>query len=219
MIVIVNYDMGNIGSIGNMFRRLGVQATISRDADVIAKADRLIIPGVGAFDQGMENLHKFRLKELLDERVLGEGVPVLGICLGMQLMTKSSEEGNAAGLGWVDANTVHFKKEHETDAADMRLPHIGWNFVDTQGAHPLLHDLPEDPRFYFVHTYRVVCADHRDVILSSQYGAVPFTAAFGRDNIAGIQCHPEKSHKFGMQVFTNFARWQPARAVQGRMYA
>jgi glutamine amidotransferase len=159
MIVIVNYDMGNIGSIGNMFRRLGVQAVISRDPAVIAKAERLIIPGVGAFDQGMENLHKFGLKKLLDERVLGDKAPVLGICLGMQLMTKSSEEGSSPGLGWIDATTVHFKKDHEGAAADMRLPHIGWNFVDAEGAHPLLSDLPEDPRFYFVHTYRVVSAN------------------------------------------------------------
>lgn len=219
MIVILNFDMGNIGSIGNMFRRLGVPAVISRDPSVIAKADKLVLPGVGAFDQGMENLHKYGLREILDERVLGARVPVLGICLGMQLMTKSSEEGSTRGLGWIDARTIYFKKEHEAETTDMRLPHIGWNFVDTTGQHPLLSDLPEDPRFYFVHTYRVVCDDPRDVMLSAQYGAVPFTAAFARDNIAGIQCHPEKSHKFGMQVFTNFARWTPAVIAEERRYA
>jgi glutamine amidotransferase len=221
MIVILNYEMGNIGSIGNMFRRLGIKAVISRDPSVIAEADKLILPGVGAFDQGMQNLHKYGLRDILDERVLGAGIPVLGICLGMQLMTKSSEEGADQGLGWVDAETVYFKKEHEGVTSDMRLPHIGWNFVDVAGPHPLMHELPEDPRFYFVHSYRVKCNQPADVMLSAQYGEVSFTAAFARDNIAGIQCHPEKSHKFGMQVFTNFAKWAPApaSAAGGRRYA
>lgn len=220
MIVIVDYDMGNIGSIGNMFRRLGVKAVISRDPGVIASADRLIIPGVGSFDQGMANLERFGLRKILDHRVLQERVPVLGICLGMQLMTKSSDEGETAGLGWVDARTVHFKKTFEDETDSMRLPHIGWNFVDTTRPHPLLEDLPEDPRFYFVHTYRVVCQDQEDVALRAQYGPVLFTAAFARGNIAGIQCHPEKSHRFGMQVFTNFARWKPIAAMaDGSLHA
>jgi glutamine amidotransferase len=220
MIVILNYDMGNIGSIGNMFRRLGIQATISRDPAVIAKADRLILPGVGAFDQGMENLHKLGLREVLDERVLGAKTPVLGICLGMQLMTKSSEEGSAAGLGWIDARTVHFGADQPAASERLRLPHIGWNFVDRSRTHDLLHDLPDDPRFYFVHTYRVVCADPRDAVLTTEYAGIPFTSAFARDNIFGIQCHPEKSHKFGMKVFTNFARWSPnAEGQDQRRYA
>ncbi|GAM97935.1 imidazole glycerol phosphate synthase amidotransferase subunit [alpha proteobacterium U9-1i] len=218
MIVILNYDMGNVGSIGNMFKRLGFQATVSRDPDVIAKADRLIVPGVGAYDQGMENLDRMGLRQVLDDRVLGARVPVLGICLGMQLMTKGSEEGSAKGLGWIDADTVHFKRGLEQQAPDMRLPHIGWNFVDLAQRHELVQNLPEDPRFYFVHTYRVECADPSDVLLTSEYHGVPFTAAFARRNIAGIQCHPEKSHKFGMQVFMNFARWTPTVAEE-RQYA
>lgn len=208
MIVILNYDMGNVGSIGNMFKRLGIRAVVSRDPEVIGKAERLIIPGVGAFDQGMENIGS--LRGVLNDRVLGAKVPVLGICLGMQLLTRGSEEGVTPGLGWIEADTIHFKKGYEDNTAEMRLPHIGWNFVDPAKSHPLLADLPDDPRFYFVHTYRVACADPSDVLLTAQYGSIPFTAAFARGNIAGIQCHPEKSHKFGMQVFTNFARWTPA---------
>jgi glutamine amidotransferase len=219
MIVIVNYEMGNVGSIRNMLARLGIPSQISSDPAVIAKADRLILPGVGAFDQGMENLNKLGLTTALDDRVLGQGTPVLGICLGMQLMTRSSEEGVSAGLGWIDAETVHFKKERGPEVADMRLPHIGWNFVDPASAHGLLADLPEEPRFYFVHTYRVVCSDPEDVVLTADYGPVRFTAAFARGNIAGIQCHPEKSHKFGMGVLTNFARWAPSQVEERRLHA
>ncbi|GAA0599820.1 imidazole glycerol phosphate synthase subunit HisH [Caenispirillum bisanense] len=207
MIVIVDYEMGNIGSIGNMFKRLGIPATISRDPGEIGKADRLLIPGVGAFDQGMENLERLGLRGVLDQRVLGDGVPVLGICLGMQLMTRSSEEGTREGLGWIDARTVHFRAGAEEAAKGMKFPHIGWNFVTPRKPDPLIAGLPEDPRFYFVHTYKVECADPGDVLMRTWYGDIEFTAAFQRANIAGFQCHPEKSHKFGMQLFTNFAKW------------
>jgi len=218
MIVIVNYEMGNLGSIRNMFRRLGHQATISNDAATIASAERLILPGVGHFAQGMENLQRLGLRAVLDERVLGACTPTLGICLGMQLMTKSSEEGPAEGLGWIDARTVHFRNGAQPVAESARLPHIGWNFVDAARPHPVLADVPDDPRFYFVHTYRVECAAPSDVLLTADYGGSHFTAAFAQGNIVGIQCHPEKSHKFGMQVFSNFAAWTPA-AVESPTYA
>ncbi|MBU4063892.1 MAG: imidazole glycerol phosphate synthase subunit HisH [Alphaproteobacteria bacterium] len=219
MIVILNYEMGNLGSIGNMFKRLGFEAVISNDPAEIAKADRLIIPGVGAFDQGMDNFNRLGLAPLLSERVLGDRIPVLGICLGMQLMTRSSEEGGGAGLEWIDAQTIHFRRGAQPVESDARLPHIGWNFVDPQKPHSLLENLPEEPRFYFVHTYRVECADPADVLISAQYGGCNFTAGFARGNIAGMQCHPEKSHKFGMQIFRNFANWNPAEQCAELRYA
>jgi glutamine amidotransferase len=219
VIVIVNYEMGNLGSIRNMFKRLGVTAVVSNDPAVIAKAERLILPGVGAFDQGMENLHRLGLPAVLDERVNGSGVPILGICLGMQLMTRSSEEGDAEGLGWIDARTTHFRRGAAPVESSARLPHIGWNFVDQKNPHELLSDLTEEPRFYFVHTYRVECADPGDVMISSNYAGCEFTAGFARGNIAGMQCHPEKSHKFGMQVFSNFAKWNPVEQRAERLYA
>ena len=216
MIVIVDYAMGNIGSIANMYRRLGIKATIAQSPNAIAEADRLILPGVGAFDQGMGNLERLGLRTAIDRRVQDEGIPVLGICLGMQLMTRSSEEGRRAGLGWIPADTVHFRKGAEVEARAMRFPHIGWEFVDIVKAHPMVDSLLTDPRFYFVHTYRVVCDHQTDVLLKSAYGDIEFTAAFARANVAGVQFHPEKSHKFGMQLLASFARWQPRLEPAGK---
>jgi glutamine amidotransferase len=204
----------------NMLKKIGVPAAVTNRADVVQQASKLILPGIGAFDAGMQRLHQLGLVEMLNQKALIEKTPVLGICLGMQLMTKSSEEGSAAGLGWIDARTVHFGADQPAASERLRLPHIGWNFVDRSRTHDLLHDLPDDPRFYFVHTYRVVCADPRDAVLTTEYAGIPFTSAFARDNIFGIQCHPEKSHKFGMKVFTNFARWSPnAEGQDQRRYA
>ncbi len=219
MIVILDFDMGNLGSIRNMFKRLGVNAKISRDHKDIAEADRLLLPGVGAFDRGMEKLHKHNLREILDERVLGDKIPVLGICLGMQLMTKSSDEGASEGLGWIDAATVGIKKGGDAEAQALKLPHIGWNFVDPRKKHPLIEDLPEPMRYYFVHSYRVECANKDDVLLTTDYGPVEIEAAFARGNIAGMQGHPEKSHKYGMKMFTNFAKWTPSGVAGERAYA
>lgn len=219
MIVILNYEMGNLGSILNMFKRLGFAAIISNDPAEIEKADRLILPGVGAFGQGMDNLNRLGLKPVLNQRVLEDRIPVLGICLGMQLMTRSSEEGEAQGLGWIDAKTTHFRRGAIPVEASARLPHIGWNFVEPSKPHALLENVPDELRFYFVHTYRVECADPSDVLISAHYAGCDFTAGFARGNIAGMQCHPEKSHKFGMQVLRNFASWNPAERIAEFRYA
>ena len=208
MIMIVDYGMGNIGSIANMYKRLGINATITRDPELIEHADRLILPGVGAFDQGMENLDNLGLRTLLERKVIDERVPVLGICLGMQLMTRSSEEGVRKGLGWIAADTVHFRKGHEQAAATLKFPHIGWQFVDQTKSHPVIEKLSDDPRFYFVHTYRVCCENPEDILLTSAYGDVTFTAAFAFENVVGVQFHPEKSHKFGMRILDSFAGWK-----------
>ena len=201
MIGIVDYGMGNLGSIRNMLKRIGIQSElISRPEQVLA-AHKLILPGVGAFDAGMRNLEDSQLISPLNEAVLGaRRVPVLGICLGMQLMTRSSEEGSLPGLGWMDARAVKF--EPTPDA--LKVPHMGWSDVLTLRDEPLVRRLPPEPRFYFVHSYYVRCSAAEDALLTTRYG-IEFHSAFARGNIWGVQFHPEKSHKFGMQLLKNFA--------------
>lgn len=206
MIAVVDYDMGNLCSIVNMFHRIGISAVATRDPSVIASAERLVLPGVGAFDEGMDNLERFGLTSVLADRVLHARVPILGICLGMQLMTRRSEEGRKPGLSWINADTVHFR----TGLAgweQLKLPHIGWNFIAGSRPHPLLEGLHANARFYFMHSYRVACREAMDVLAETWHGAYSFTSAYVRGNIAGVQFHPEKSHRFGAQLLRNFARW------------
>lgn len=200
MITIVDFNMGNLGSIRNMFKKIGCDSQITADAQLIAAADKLVLPGVGAFDAGMENLERTGLIPLLNRRVLEDAVPALGICLGMQLMTRSSAEGQRRGLGWVNAQTVRF----ELTDPQLKVPHMGWNRVMPACASPLTQDLPEEPRFYFVHSYHVRCEDPADVLLTTPYGTA-FHSGFQRGNVFGVQFHPEKSHKFGMALLRNFA--------------
>lgn len=199
MIVIVDYGMGNLGSIVNMLNKLGVKAEISRDPKVIAKAPKLLLPGVGAFDRAMERINELGLKPILDEQALVVKKPILGICLGMQLLTRGSEEGKLSGLGWVPADTIKFPSK-----PGFRIPHMGWNVVQPSTPSPLTHNLPEESRFYFVHSYRVNVDQEHNSILKCQYG-VSFDAAIQQENIYGAQFHPEKSHRFGMQLLRNFA--------------
>lgn len=200
MVAIINYGLGNLTSIKNMFRRLGIEATITGDPETIRSASKLLLPGVGHFKRGMENLHNSGLKNLLDELVLVDKKPILGICLGAQLMTRHSEEGDVEGLGWVDANTVRF--DQSKDAA-MKVPHMGWSDITTAGANPLWSNLPADPRFYFVHTYHFLFDEKSEVSATCTY-SYDFVCAFQKENIYGTQFHPEKSHKFGMKVLENF---------------
>ena len=205
MIAIIDYGMGNLGSIANMLRKIGAEAVVTSDPVILDAADRLILPGVGAFAQGMAHLAERGLVPLLDRRVRDEGVPVLGICLGMQLFTRHSEEGNVDGLGWIDAETRRFGAVRAP--SPMRVPHMGWNTVAATRPHPLLTDLPPDPRFYFVHSYHVVCADRCDELGSTTYG-YEFTSVIHRANIVGTQFHPEKSHRYGLRLLENFARME-----------
>lgn len=200
MITIVDYNMGNLGSIRNMLKKIGVDCEVTADPSRIAAATQLILPGVGAFDAGMENLHRSGLVPLLNERVREAGVPILGICLGMQLMTKGSEEGFLPGLGWVDARTRRFQPR---DPA-LKVPHMGWNRVAVARPSPLVDELPVEARFYFVHSYYISCANEDDVLLRTTHGE-EFTSAFEHGNVSGVQFHPEKSHRFGMQLLRNFA--------------
>lgn len=204
MITIVDYGMGNLGSIKNMFKYIGVETTIESDVDKIKNASKILLPGVGSFDTAMKKINESDLKEVLNEKALKEQVPVLGICLGMQLLTKSSEEGSISGLGWIEAQTISFK-----DRVDInyRVPHMGWNLVNKSNDSLLTKDFDnfDEVIFYFVHSYFVKVEDEKNSILKTNYG-IEFDSAIQKDNIFGAQFHPEKSHKFGMKLFENFAR-------------
>jgi glutamine amidotransferase len=197
-IVVVDYDMGNVGSIVNMLKKIGQPAEISSAPDVIRKADRLILPGVGSFDAGMDNIRARGLVEVLHEKVVVEKTPVLGICLGMQLLGDGSHEGKTAGLGWIPASSVKLSSE------TLRVPHMGWNELAVTQPHWLFEGEPADMRFYFVHSYHVVCKEPQHQIATARYG-IDLAAAVARDHILGVQFHPEKSHRFGMQLLRNFA--------------
>jgi glutamine amidotransferase len=197
-IVVVDYDMGNVGSIVNMMKKIGHAVEVSCAPEVIRKADRLVLPGVGAFDAGMANIRERGLVEILNEKVLAQKTPVLGICLGMQLLGDRSHEGDSAGLGWIPVESIRFSSEVQ------RVPHMGWSTVEPIAAHWLFDGEPADMRFYFVHSYHVVCKHEQDRIAKASYG-IEFSAAVGRDHILGVQFHPEKSHRFGMQLLRNFA--------------
>ena len=199
MIVIIDYGLGNIASISNMFRKLGIEAVISSDLDIINDAEKLILPGVGAFDEGMRQLSSYGFLDILNKKVLEEKTPILGICLGVQLFTKSSEEGKIDGLGWINVETKRFNFSNK----DLKIPHMGWNSVEQKKSSKLFNDVHENPRFYFVHSYHLACSNQQDVLATSDYG-FEFVSAVEVGNIYGVQFHPEKSHKFGMRLLKNF---------------
>ena len=203
MIVIVDYGTGNVQSILNMLRRIGIDAAeISAEIKKIEEADKLIFPGVGAFDFGMTNLKKSGLIPVLNKKVIDQKVPILGICLGMQLMTQRSEEGSLPGLGWIDAETIRFNFEGSINK--RKIPHMGWNTVHICKENRILPNKDDEFIFYFVHSYHVVCHSKKDILTVTEYG-YEFVSSFQKDNITGVQFHPEKSHKFGMKVMSNFA--------------
>ena len=199
MITIVDYGMGNLGSIKNMFKRIGVSTVLAADLEAIEKSDKLVLPGVGNFDQAMKRINSSDLREILDRKALVERIPILGICLGMQLLTQSSEEGTLLGLGWIKAATRRFPK-----TSKLKVPHMGWNIVSPVRESPISKNLPDEIRFYFVHSFYVQVENEEDSILKAHYG-INFDAAIQHGNIFGAQFHPEKSHKFGRQFLTNFA--------------
>ena len=202
MIVIIDYGIGNVASVLNMFKKIGVKdVVVSNNKDIIAKGSKIVLPGVGAFDAGMNNLEHSELIPLLNQKALVEKVPFLGICLGMQLLTKQSEEGVKKGLGWINAETVKFNFDI---TSDIKIPHMGWNFITPKKDHILMQSLPENPRYYFVHSYYVKCDIQTDVLATCNYG-FDFTCAVQRDNIMGVQFHPEKSHIYGFQLLKNFS--------------
>jgi len=202
VIVVIDYGMGNLGSIANMFKKVGFKAAVTSDLAVIAQATKLVLPGVGAFDNGMIKLNELGLIPVLSAKVFEDKIPVMGLCLGMQLFTQRSEEGKLPGLGWLDAETIRFK--FDPAQSDLKIPHMGWNTVQVRQPSWVFDGMDEEPRFYFVHSYHVVCQSEQDVLATAHYG-YEFASAVGRGNVVGVQFHPEKSHKFGMRLFKNFA--------------
>jgi imidazole glycerol-phosphate synthase subunit HisH len=202
MIVIVDYDTGNLASIKNMLAKIGRPATISADPDTIAGAEKLILPGVGHFDYGMGKLRERNLIDLLTRRAVAERVPTLGICLGAQLMTERSEEGELPGLGWLPATTIRFRPT-ETQP-NLKIPHMGWTDTLPARPHPLFRGLETDARFYYVHSYHFE-AKLPEVVLARASYAYEFPSALVRDNILAVQFHPEKSHRYGMKLLENFS--------------
>lgn len=200
MITIIDYDMGNVGSIKNMLEYLGFNdVEISGDQERILKSTHVILPGVGAFDEGMKNLEARKLDVILKEYALKLKKPLLGICLGMQLLGNSSEEGIKKGLGLIDFYNIKFRLNN-----GLKVPHMGWNTINIKNSHnPLLKDLDNNYRYYFVHSYHAVCEDVNQVLLTTYYG-YDVAVGINQGNIYGVQFHPEKSHHFGMKLLQNF---------------
>lgn len=199
-VTIVDCGIGNVKSVLRMFEHVDATAEIVTDPGEARDCSRLVIPGVGAFDAGMAALNR-GWREMLDQVALERRVPVLGICLGMQLLCRQSEEGQAKGLGWIAADV---KRLDTAGNPRLKLPHMGWADVDAARPNPLIPDGEGEQRFYHDHGYGVVCDDPADVIATAEYGT-PFTTAVGHDNIFGVQFHPEKSHRFGMALLRRFA--------------
>jgi glutamine amidotransferase len=201
MIAIVNYGLGNLGSIKNMLRKIGSDSVITDNQKDIEEATKIILPGVGAFDTGMEKLHETGLVELLNHKAMIEKIPILGICLGVQLMTRRSDEGERPGLGWFNAETIKF--DFNGINGKYTIPNMGWNEVELCKESKLFENMFEEPRFYFVHSFHLKADDKADVLTFSHYG-YPYASALEHENLMGVQFHPEKSHKFGQRLLTNF---------------
>lgn len=190
--------MANIGSIVNMFNHIGFKCEETNNLDKISKSKKLILPGVGSFDNAMKKLASSGIKDVLNQKVIEEKTPILGICLGMQLFAKNSEEGSLQGLGWLDANVLKFKPKRE-----FKVPHMGWNEIKIRRNSPLSENLKENSRFYFVHSYYFKPNNKKDLIFQTNY-SFPFASGVNFNNIFGVQFHPEKSHKYGMKLLKNF---------------
>jgi glutamine amidotransferase len=203
MIAIVNYGSGNIQAIANIYRRLDVPHVVASSPEGLEGADQVILPGVGAFDQAMNELDASGMRRALDAYVLEGRKPVLGICVGMQLLARSSEEGTARGLGWIDGEVKRF--DRSVAGPGTQLPHMGWNTAEPARADPLFDGVDAQAGFYFLHSYYFSCRDPADVLATTGYG-VTFACAVRRGNVLGVQFHPEKSHQNGVQLLRNFAR-------------
>lgn len=201
-ITIIDYGTSNLGSMKNMLKKLGVASRFAKTAEEVMAAEKIILPGVGAFDAGMRTLKASGMVDALNVKVLEERVPILGVCLGMQMMGLASEEGSEEGLGWIDARAIQFRSQ---DHPGMRVPHMGWNEARGLKPSPVLSEPPERLRFYFANSYHVVCADPADVLLETEYAGFHFTSALEKGHIRGAQFHPEKSHRYGMWFLNNFA--------------
>jgi glutamine amidotransferase len=203
MIAVVDYGLGNLGSILNMLKKIGCPAMLAREAGQVRDAARIILPGVGAFDHGMTSLRQSGLLPTLERKVLEDHTPVLGICLGAQMLGLQSEEGKEPGLGWIPVDVVRFPNRQ-----GLKVPNMGWNTVAPVRWTSIFRQAADEIRFYFVHSYYLRCRDPGHVLATSAYGQ-EFAAAIQRDHIVGVQFHPEKSHRFGAAVLKNFAEFAP----------
>jgi len=200
VITVVNYGMGNLGSVANMLKKVGATCEIADSETQVAAAAKILLPGVGRFDMAMARLNQLGWVEPLRDKARS-GTPILGICLGMQLFADHSEEGDVAGLGLIPGDVRRFRFDGQTP---LRVPHMGWNRVRIHKRHPLIQGLDENAKFYFVHSYCFQCREPDDCLLTTPYGE-HFSSAVQRDNVMGMQFHPEKSHRYGMLLLKNFA--------------
>ena len=202
MITIIDYGIGNLGSVKNMFKKIGEDSIVSSKKEDIQKATKILLPGVGSFDRAMQNLKELDLIDIIKSKVLEDKTPIMGICLGMQLLTNGSAEGKNDGLGFVDAYASKFNFDENIDK--LPIPHMGWNKTNLEKESKLYKDNDsKNRRFYFVHSYAVHCKNKNDILTTTYYG-YEFVSSFEKNNIIGCQFHPEKSHKFGMKLFKNF---------------
>jgi len=203
MIAVIDYGIGNVSSIVNIFKKIGVPSILTNDIEQIDKASKLVLPGVGSFDVGMQRLRKSGLADVIKKHAIENQKPLLGICLGMQILGKSSEEGKESGLNFIPFGNKRFFLKNDTS---LKIPHMGWDIVTTVGKDdPLIEGLNQVQRYYFAHSYHAVCDSEDNVLMRCEYG-YSFVAAVKKGNIYGVQFHPEKSHKFGMALLENFAR-------------
>lgn len=202
MISIVDYGLGNVRAFSNMYKRMNLEAIPVRSAEELRKATKIVLPGVGAFDHAMELLEASGMRGVLDELVLEKKVPVIGVCVGMQILAEDSEEGSRPGLGWIKGTVRNFRSEPRTNG--LPLPHMGWNDVQPSSASGLFDGLGEDARFYFLHSFYFDCTRAEDAAARASYGA-DFACSVISGNIHGVQFHPEKSHHYGARLLKNFA--------------
>jgi len=201
-LVVVDYGLGNLASIQKKLLRCGSNCKLTSDPETVALADKIVLPGVGHFKKAMENLKASNLVEALQQAVVQRGVPILGICLGMQLMTRRSEEGDVDGLGWFDTEVVRFRVQ---DSFRFKVPHVGWNQMRTVRTSRLLLDIPQGSEFYFVHSFHAAAGTSPDVLCETEYD-YRFPSGLEKDNLFALQFHPEKSHDVGEAVLQNFVR-------------
>jgi len=202
MITIINYGLGNINAFVNVYKKLGIEIKIASSVNDLTRATKIILPGVGAFDYAMSRLNESGMRTTLDQMVLHENIPVLGICVGMQMLALTSEEGILPGLGYIDGVVRKFNESKMT--AKLNLPHMGWNDITPIHGSKLFENLEDQSIFYFLHSYYIECNSPQDAIAKADYGG-EFVCAVNHNNIFGVQFHPEKSHQYGIQLLKNFA--------------
>lgn len=201
MIVVIDYGMGNIGTIAAKIKKMDQSVIVSSDADDIERADKLVLPGIGSFKAAMQNFYNLGITSPLERQVIRNTIPIIGICLGMQLFTRKSEEGGYPGFGWLDAETVRLNEADQS----LRIPHMGWNTINIKKNCSLLSGIENGSRFYFSHSYQIRCFNPDDIIATTQYG-YEFCSVVNHKNIYGVQFHPERSHKRGFSLLSNFIR-------------